>query len=131
MNNFTATQLARIVIRIGLGINMLMHGLVRLPKLNGFVNKMAGGFADTVLPDVLTRSFLYALPFAEFASGLLILLGGQLSKWGYFLGGLIIGALLFGTTLKEDWGTAGIQMIYVIAFYLALRGFDEPSRLRR
>lgn len=126
-----AHALAGLVIRIGLGINMLMHGLVRLPKLGAFVNKMAVGFAGTPLPDALTRAFLYALPFVELSSGLLILLGGPFGKWGYFVGGLTIGALLFGTCLKEDWNTAGAQVVYLIAFYLALRGLDEPRRLRR
>jgi thiosulfate dehydrogenase (quinone) large subunit len=127
----TASQLAQLVMRIGLGINMLMHGLVRLPKLSAFVDKMATGFAGTVLPDILTRAFLYGLPFVELASGILILLGGSLSKWGYFLGGLTIGALLFGTTLKEDWATAGSQLVYIIAFYLALRGLESSGRSRR
>ena len=77
-----ANQLAQLVMRIGLGINMLMHGLVRIPKLVGFVGKTAAGFANTILPDVLTRAFLYGLPFVELASGILILLGGSLSKWG-------------------------------------------------
>ncbi|CCH55331.1 DoxX family protein [Fibrisoma limi BUZ 3] len=131
MNNLSATQLAQLIIRLGLGINMLMHGAVRIPKLNAFVNKMAGGFADTILPDVLARSFLYVLPFVELTSGLLILLGGRFSKWGYFIGGLVIAALLFGTTLKEDWGTAGTQLVYVVAFYLALRGLDVPDHQRR
>lgn len=126
-----ASQLAQLVMRIGLGINMLMHGLVRIPKLGGFVHKTAAGFAGTILPDVLTRVFLYGLPFVELASGVLILLGSPLSKWGYFVGGLTIGALLFGTTLKEDWTTAGSQVVYLIAFYLALRGVDGPTRGRR
>lgn len=126
-----AGQLAQLVMRIGLGINMLMHGLVRIPKLGGFVNKTAAGFANTILPDVLTRAFLYGLPFVELASGVLILLGSPLSKWGYFIGGLTVGALLFGTTLKEDWATAGSQVVYLIAFYLALRGLDGPGRSRR
>jgi thiosulfate dehydrogenase [quinone] large subunit len=129
--SFTPNQLAQLVMRIGLGINMLMHGLVRIPKLTGFVDKMAAGFSTTILPDLLTRAFLYGLPFVELTSGILILLGGALSKWGYFLGGLTVGALLFGTTLKEDWATAGSQLVYVIAFYLALRGLDSPGRSRR
>jgi thiosulfate dehydrogenase [quinone] large subunit len=124
------SQLAQLVMRIGLGINMLMHGLVRIPKLNAFVTKTAAGFADTILPLILTKTFLYTLPFVELTSGILILLGGQFSKWGYFIGGLTIGALLFGTTLKEDWAGAGTQMIYVIAFYLALRGLDTSLRNR-
>ena len=107
-----------------------MHGLVRIPKLSAFVAKTEAGFANTILPTILTKSFLYTLPFVEFACGVLILLGGQLGKWGYFLGGLIISALLFGTTLKEDWAGAGTQMIYIIAFYLALRGLNEPGRGR-
>ena len=123
-------QLAQVVMRLGLGINMLMHGLVRIPKLSTFVAKTGAGFDHTILPTILTKSFLYALPFVEFASGILILLGGQFGKWGYFLGGLAISALLFGTTLKEDWAGAGTQMIYIIAFYLALRGLNEPGRGR-
>lgn len=126
----THKQLAQLIIRIGLGINMLMHGLVRLPKLTTFVTKTEAGFATTILPTLLTRAFLYTLPFVELTVGIMILLGGQLTKWGYFAGGLVIGALLFGTTLKEDWAGAGTQMIYVIAFYLALRGLDSPDRSR-
>lgn len=121
-------QLAQLVIRLGLGINMLMHGLVRIPKLSAFASKMSAGFAQTILPEILTKAFLYTLPFAELTTGVLILLGGQFSKWGYFLGGLIISALLFGTTLKEDWTGAGNQLIYVIAFYMALRGLDTAGR---
>ncbi|UFH53817.1 DoxX family protein [Spirosoma sp. KNUC1025] len=124
------SQLAQLVMRIGLGINMLMHGLVRIPKLNAFVTKTAAGFSQTLLPALLTKAFLYTLPFAELTTGILILLGGQFSKWGYFMGGIIIGALLFGTTLKEDWNGAGTQLIYVIAFYLALRGLDTSARNR-
>ncbi|MGF7215357.1 thiosulfate dehydrogenase [quinone] large subunit [Spirosoma lacussanchae] len=124
----TNTQLAQLVIRLGLGINMLMHGLVRIPKLSAFVTKTGAGFASTILPAILTNAFLYTLPFVEFASGVLILLGGQFSRWGYFIGGLTIAALLFGTTLKEDWQSAGTQLIYVIAFYLALRGLDDRGR---
>lgn len=127
MNN---NQLAQLVMRIGLGINMLMHGLVRIPKLTTFVTKMGAGFSQTILPSFLTNAFLYTLPFLEFASGVLILVGGQFSRWGYLLGGCIIGALLFGTTLKEDWTGAGNQMIYVIAFYLALRGLGSSDRNR-
>jgi thiosulfate dehydrogenase (quinone) large subunit len=126
-----ANQLAQLIVRIGLGINMLMHGLVRIPKLTGFVNKTAAGFASTILPDLLTRAFLYGLPFVELASGALILLGGSFSRWGYFAGGLTICALLFGTTLKEDWATASTQVVYLIAFYLALQGLDGPGRGRR
>ena len=124
------SQLAQLVLRVGLGINMLMHGLVRIPKLSAFVTKTEAGFASTILPAILTRAFLYTLPFVELAIGIMILLGGQFTKWGYFAGGLFIGVLLFGTTLKEDWAGAGNQLIYIIAFYLALRSLDTSGRSR-
>ncbi|PRY24123.1 thiosulfate dehydrogenase [quinone] large subunit [Spirosoma oryzae] len=127
-DDLSGSQLSRLVLRLGLGINMLMHGLVRIPKLPAFVAKSNAGFADTLLPKFLTTGFLYVLPFAELTCGLLILLGGQFSKWGYALGGLLIAALLFGTTLKEDWATAGIQTIYVIAFAYALRTIESSRR---
>ena len=126
----TNNQLAQLVIRIGLGITMLMHGLVRIPKLNTFVAKTGATFANTLLPPILTKAFLFTLPFIELVIGLLILVGGQFGKWGYLMGGILMGALLFGTTLKEDWSGAGNQLIYVIAFYLALRGLDSPGRSR-
>lgn len=127
-DDLSGSQLSRLVVRLGLGINMLMHGLVRMPKLPAFVAKSSAGFTGTLLPEFLTTGFLYVLPFAELTCGLLILLGGQFSKWGYALGGLIIAALLFGTTLKEDWSTAGTQTIYVIAFAYALRNLDSSRR---
>lgn len=125
------SQLAQLVLRVGLGINMLMHGLVRIPKLSAFVTKTEAGFASTILPALLTRAFLYTLPFVELAIGIMILLGGPFTKWGYFAGGLFMGVLLFGTTLKEDWAGAGNQLIYVIAFYFALRSLDASGRSRR
>jgi len=127
-DDLSGSQLSRLVLRLGLGINMLMHGLVRVHKLSAFVAKSSAGFANTLLPKFLTTGFLYVLPFAELTCGLLILLGGQFSKWGYALGGLIIAALLFGTTLTEDWSTAGTQTIYVIAFAYALRNLDSSRR---
>ena len=126
----SANELARLVFRFGLGINMLMHGLVRVPKLEQFVSKSGAAFADTLLPVLLVNAFLYTLPFLELACGLLILLGGQLSKWGYALGGFIMTLLLFGTTLREDWARAGSQVVYVVAFALALRGLESSRRSR-
>jgi thiosulfate dehydrogenase [quinone] large subunit len=115
------------ILRFGLGINMLTHGLVRLPKLNGFATKMAAMFTDTWLPQALVKPFLYVLPFLELTAGILILIGGKASRAGYLLGGAIMAALLFGTTLREDWNTAGSQMIYVIAFAIALHFYDRDE----
>ncbi len=57
-DDLSGSQLSRLVLRLGLGINMLMHGLVRIPKLPAFVAKSSAGFADTLLPEFLTTGFL-------------------------------------------------------------------------
>ncbi|MCJ8210711.1 hypothetical protein MUY27_13420 [Mucilaginibacter sp. RS28] len=123
MNKFKAIH----IFRIGLGINMLMHGIVRIPNLPAFVAKSGAAFGSTILPPALTNAFLYVLPFLEALTGLLILLGGRLSRLGYITGGLIISVLIFGTTLLQDWGLAGQQVVYIIAFALALYLHDQQE----
>jgi thiosulfate dehydrogenase [quinone] large subunit len=45
---------------------------------------------------------------------------GLFTRWALTLGGLLITALIFGTALRSDWATVGIQMIYSITYYLLL-----------
>ncbi|KAB7732899.1 DoxX family membrane protein [Rudanella paleaurantiibacter] len=119
-SSLTNGQLAALILRIGLGVNMLLHGAVRLPNLSATVEKMAAGFAGTILPDMVTKGFLYSVSFIEILIGLAILIGGPFGRWGYFAGGLLMTALMFGTSLKMDWATVATQVVYLIAFYLAL-----------
>lgn len=59
------------------------------------------------------------LPIVEGILGLMLVLGMG-TRWALIAGGFLMTLLLFGTTLKSDWATAGTQMIYVIVFYLLL-----------
>ena len=114
-------RLAYGVFRITLGINILLHGLGRIfgPGAGTFAAKTAGEFTGTALPGALTHLFLLVLPFAEATLGALITLG-LFTRWALTLGGLLIAALVFGTALRSDWNTVGLQMIYAIAYYLLL-----------
>lgn len=114
-------KLAYGVFRLTLGINILIHGAGRIlgPGAGAFAAKMAGEFSGTVLPYALVHLFLVALPFAEAIVGGLITLG-LLTRWALTLGGLLIAGLIFGTALRSDWNTVGIQMIYAITYYLLL-----------
>ena len=41
---------------------------------------------------------------------------------------LLMAALILGTALIEDWNTLGIQMIYVVVYYLLLTNLRyEPT----
>ncbi|MCK7557018.1 DoxX family membrane protein [Chitinophaga sedimenti] len=113
--------LAFALARITLGINFLVHGLVRLPKLEAFRTGMVKGFEGTMMPGALVAPFATVLPFIEFAIGLFLIIG-LFTKQSLTACALLMMALLLGTGLKEDWGAAGSQMVY--ALYIALLLFN-------
>jgi len=130
-------KLAYGVFRITLGVNILIHGAGRIfsQGSGAFATKMATEFTDTPLPHGLVHIFLVMLPFAETILGILITFG-LLARWALVLGGLLVTALVFGTALRSDWTTVGIQMIYAITYYLLLTnladdGFSLDALLRR
>lgn len=120
------------LLRIGMGLNMLMHGLVRMPKLMAFADKMVADFEGTLLPAVVIRPFAFGLPVVEQLIGVLILVGGLLSRKGMVAGGLLMAVLIFGTSLREDWATVGIQVVYLVAFTIGVYLYDvqHPSPLK-
>jgi len=113
------------ILRFGLGIDMLMHGAVRIPNLSAFVDHSSAGFKTSFLPTILVTLFLYVLPFIEALIGLLILIGGKAGRLGFISGGFLMGILLFGTASHQDWATASQQVIYLAAFALALSYHDK------
>jgi thiosulfate dehydrogenase [quinone] large subunit len=122
---------ALLFLRIGLGINMLMHGLVRIPHLEVFASKMSEDFENTFLPTGIAKCFLYILPFLETSTGILILIGGKWTRNGLVLGVILLCMLMFGTTLKQDWNTAGTQLIYIIAFAYGLNLYDQETERKK
>ncbi len=130
-------QLAYLVFRLTLGINILVHGAGRIfgPGAEAFATTTAAEFSKTALPAGLVHAFLVVLPFAEVVLGALLALG-LFTRWALTLGGLLITALVFGTAMRSDWNTVGIQMIYAIAYYLLLANhsanrFSIDARLRK
>ena len=114
-------QLAYAVFRVTLGINILVHGAGRIfgPGAEAFASTTAAEFSKTALPAGMVHGFLFVLPFAELVLGVLTTLG-LFTRWALTLGGLMIAALIFGTAMRSDWNTVGVQMIYAITYYLLL-----------
>jgi thiosulfate dehydrogenase (quinone) large subunit len=97
-------SLAFVFLRITLGLNILMHGAVRLPILSVFVAGLVKEFAKTPLPAVAVKAFAYSLPFEEGLVGLFVLVG-LWTRNALLLGALIMAALVFGTAPLSDWNT--------------------------
>jgi Predicted membrane protein len=112
-------HLAYAILRLTLAINILLHGLVRFPQLNQFARGLVQSFTKTPLPPEFVRLFAIMLPFIETVVGLLLLLGLWM-RTALMIGGLWVAALAFGTALRSDWDTLGIQMIYAAIYYLLL-----------
>jgi thiosulfate dehydrogenase [quinone] large subunit len=114
-------QLAYAVFRLTLGINILVHGAGRIfgPGAEAFATTTAAEFSKTALPAGLVHAFLFVLPFAELVLGALTALG-LFTRWALTLGGLMIATLVFGTAMRSDWNTVGVQMIYAITYYFLL-----------
>jgi thiosulfate dehydrogenase (quinone) large subunit len=123
-------QLAYLVFRLTLGINILVHGAGRIfgPGAEAFAATTAAEFTKTALPAGMVHAFLVVVPFAELVLGVLTTLG-LFTRWALTLGGLLIAALVFGTAMRSDWTTVGVQMIYAITYYLLLvnRGYNRFS----
>ncbi len=103
--------------RLPIGMSMFGHGLDRIPKLQAFSGHMVGQFSKSMIPGSLVSLFSYALPFLEFLTGILLLLG-LFTRFACVLGVLIMLALILGSSLIEQWENVFTQIIYGVYFAL-------------
>lgn len=125
MKSPTDPQLAHALTRLGLGINIVMHGFARLPNLPGFTAYLEKAFAGSVLPPSLVHFSAYGIVTAECIIGFLLLVGWQL-RAALVAGSMLIFGLTFGMCLIQNWDVAGSQLIYLVIFtgLLATRRYD-------
>lgn len=107
-----------LLLRLLLGMSFFGHGLVRLPKLARFSGWMVESFSKSMLPEALVTPFSYILPVAEFITGVL-LLAGLFTKTALVAAGVIMLALIFGSSMIEEWSSIPSQLIHgALAVYL-------------
>ncbi len=126
MKKLSNNQLAFLLARVTIGINFLMHGIVRLPKLSKFSDGIVKEFSETILPQFSVEAFALALPFVELLIGLLLIIGFK-TRLAAVAGFLVMAILILGTSLREDWGLVGSQMIYVIFFFMLIKNLDHNT----
>jgi thiosulfate dehydrogenase [quinone] large subunit len=111
--------------RLAIGTSFFGHGLVRLPKLDKFSHGIAGEFHHSILPESLVLAFGYALPFAEFLIGLLLIVG-LFTRKALVAGTVVMILLIFGSTTIENWTPIGEQLIHIL-FLLGLLALVDSS----
>ena len=114
-------SLGYVTFRLTLGVNFLMHGLVRvLGDWSGFANGyIVKQFQGTFLPEVAVKAFGWSLPVIEGVIGILLILG-LFTKWSLVAGALTMTSLVFGMSLIQKWAVVGSQMVYAICFFALL-----------
>jgi len=124
----TDRRLAYGILRFTLGLNILLHGLTRIGTLGGFADGLVEGFADTVLPAAVVRLSAYVIVLAEVIIGVLLTVGYR-TRGALVAGGVLMAALVFGTALRQEWGTLGTQMLYALIYFVLLyaREYDYYS----
>ncbi|SFC61811.1 thiosulfate dehydrogenase [quinone] large subunit [Parapedobacter composti] len=113
MNN---QRVIALFIRMPIAMSFLGHGLVRLPKLHAFASGMAEQFAGTVLPQGFVLAFGYLLVFAELITGIWLLSGRWFTQALVTALGIMT-ALIFGSSLIENWNAISAQLVH--SLYLA------------
>ncbi|BDA79052.1 hypothetical protein LPTSP3_g19820 [Leptospira kobayashii] len=118
-------QIASLLMRLAIGANLLAHGLVRVgSKYESFQIWINNLFASSILPGVIVKPMGYLIPPLELALGVTLLLGFQI-KWSLTIASLLMCSLIFGMCLLEKWEIVGIQMIYMICYFLLLTNLSH------
>ena len=108
------------LLRLLLGIAFLGHGVIRIVNgIGAFAAATVKGMAAAPLPPALVSAFAHAIPIVELALGVLLILG-LFTRWALIAGLLFMSLLMAGVTLKQDWPTAGLQLIYGVVFWILL-----------
>ena len=115
------------LLRLAVAASMFGHGLVRLPKLNGFSAWMVKSFEKSILPSQMVVPFSYALPVAEFIIGLLLILG-LFTRVSLIGGGMVMILLIFGAAMIENWEALPSQLIHA-AFFAGLLAFIQYNTI--
>jgi thiosulfate dehydrogenase [quinone] large subunit len=133
MNDLTSRRLiveqrlAYLLLRLLTGLDFFMHGFARIftgTHLSGFAQGMVRSMASTPLPPALTLATGYAVPCTELLIGSLLLLG-IFTRPALIMAFLLMFVLMFGVTLKQDWATAGNQLLYGLVLAALLFGRRE------
>jgi thiosulfate dehydrogenase (quinone) large subunit len=123
---FSDTIWAYTILRLTFGANIMLHGVSRLLAGHAaFLAYLNHYFEKTpAVPATLLPAFAWVLPPIETTLGLLLLLG-LWTRFALIAGGLVLTALAIGTNLAQDWGVAGLQLIYAFLYYYLLVHRDQ------
>ena len=122
MNN---QVLAYTMFRLFMGLNMMLHGAVRLGENYPiFVAWAQGVFAESWLPEWLVTLEARLIPGVEIIIGVMLLLGFR-TRIALIAAFALMATLVFGMNVVQDWELVSRHLVYVIAFYLLMYNLEH------
>jgi len=116
--------LAYTMFRLFMGLNMFMHGAVRLgPNYGDFISWTQGVFAESWLPMWLVTLEARLIPGVEIAIGVMLFLGFK-TRLALIMAIVLMATLVFGMNVVQNWELVSRHVIYVIALYLLLHNLE-------
>jgi thiosulfate dehydrogenase [quinone] large subunit len=110
------------LLRLTLGLNICVHGVVRwVAGLGSFAQSLVPMFQKTPLPSWSVYGFGLALPILEAVVGAVVAAGNR-TRTALVAGASLMLVLMFGTALRQDWPTVGIQLTYSFIYCVLLAG---------
>ncbi len=114
--------IAYTILRVSLGLNIFLHGWVRWKNGRAiFASALTREFEGTLLGSRLVKQFGLLLPVVETLLGLL-LVSGLFTLPVVIAGSLLMLLLVTGKSIKSDWQTVSLQMIYILLYAVLAAG---------
>ena len=109
-------KLAYFVLRVATGLDLFGHGFIRLAgNLSAFQSWLTDQFAKTFLPHALVSFTGYVIPPAELILGLLLMAGFK-TREALLTASALMGVLLFGSCVAQNWNVVAIQLFYFLVY---------------
>lgn len=106
-------------LRLPVAISLAGHGLVRLPKLQTFTERMEKSMEKSAIPEALITPFGYVLPFLEAIIGISLLIGFK-PKLTIYSAFALMSILILGSSSIENWSAIEAQLLHSLYLFALL-----------
>jgi thiosulfate dehydrogenase [quinone] large subunit len=116
-------ELAYAFFRFSMGVVIFFHGAMRMITGVGpwVVKEMPLFVGNPLLPMWFVVGFLWVLPTIEVVLGTLTVIG-LYTRWALLAGAVLMLILVFGNLTRQDWGTVGNELHYILYYTLMIAG---------
>ncbi len=108
------------LLRLILGVNLLGHGVIRIYHgVPAFAAGLTAQVSSPLLPAPMVHVFALSIPWIELTLGVLLTLA-IFTRAALTAAMIFMILLMIGVTIRQDWPTAGLQLVYGFVIFSLL-----------